>query len=98
MLNMIIVQIEHEVSDFPSWRKAFDNDPIDGKKIGVHRYSVLQLNENRNYIIIELEFEDFNQAEAACSMLKNLWSRLDGSLLINPNIKILHQIIREDIL
>jgi hypothetical protein len=30
---MIVLQIEHKVADFSGWKKAFESDPIDRKKI-----------------------------------------------------------------
>ena len=35
---MTILQIEHNISDFDVWKKAFDGDPINRKKSGVVRY------------------------------------------------------------
>ena len=87
---MIIVQIEHIVSNFEYWQKAFASDPIDRKKIGVQRYSIFQLNGNPNHVIIDLEFNDFANAENACLLLKKMWGSLDGKMLINPTVRILN--------
>ena len=95
---MIIVQIEHEVLNFESWRRAFDSDPIDRKKAGVQRYSVFQLKDNPNHVVIDLEFENLSEAEHTCTMLRKMWDRIDGKMLINPQIRILHRIKQEEIL
>jgi hypothetical protein len=89
---MIIAQIEHEVSDFNIWQKAFDSDPIDRKKAGVQRYSVSQLQDNPNHVIIDLEFTNLQEAENACLMLKKMWGHIDGKMLINPRVRILNRV------
>lgn len=95
---MIIVQIEHEVLNFESWQKAFDSDPIDRKKIGVQRYSILQLKDNPNHVVVDLEFDNLPEAENTCTMLRKMWVRIDGTMLINPRVRILHRIRQQEIL
>jgi hypothetical protein len=95
---MIIVQIEHEVSNFEGWKKAFDSDPIDRKKAGVRRYSIFHLQENPNHIVIDLEFDNLPDAENTSSMLRKMWGRIDKTLLINPTVRILHRVDQQEIL
>jgi hypothetical protein len=94
---MIIVQIEHEVSNFEGWKKAFDSDPIDRKKSGVRRYSIFQLQGNPNHVIIDLEFDNLQDAENTCVMLRKMWNRIDKTLLINPSLRILHRFSQQEI-
>jgi hypothetical protein len=88
---MIIVQIEHEVVNFENWLRAFDSDPIDRKKAGVKRYTILQQNDNPNHVLIDLEFDQLHEAENTCMMLKKMWNRMDGTMLINPKLRILNR-------
>ncbi len=39
---MVILHIEHPVSNFNFWKKAFDSDPVGRAKSGVKRYQVLR--------------------------------------------------------
>ena len=86
---MIILQIEHEVPNYEGWKKAFENDPIDRKKSGVLRYKVFQRTDNPNYVVIDLEFENMENAENTLDSLKTLWKKIDGKIVVNPQIRIL---------
>jgi hypothetical protein len=86
---MFVVQIEHEVFDFLTWKAAFDSDPKGRKKMGVNQYEIFCLADNSNYVVINLWFEDFEQAENAIVQLRDLWNGKGGKLLKNPQIRIL---------
>ena len=87
---MIILQIEHEVLNFDGWKKAFDNDPIDRKKAGVRRYKIFQRNDHPNFVVIDLEFDHLKQAENILTALRSLWGKVEGKIIINPQIRILN--------
>jgi len=87
---MIILQIEHKVPNFDGWRKAFDDDPINRKRAGVRRYSILRPIDDPNYVIIDLEFDNLQAAEATLEALRNLWGKVEGKIMINPQTRILN--------
>lgn len=86
---MIVLQIEHPVPDFDGWKKAFASDPIDRKGSGVKRYRVYHPVENQNYVIIELEFEELQQAENALAALQKLWKNVEGKVMMEPRTRML---------
>ena len=86
---MIVLQIEHEVPNFEGWKKAFENDPIDRKKSGVRKYKIFQKSDNPNYVVIDLEFDSLKDAENTRTVLQNLWKKVDGKIIMNPQIRIL---------
>ena len=86
---MHILQIEHPVPNYEGWKKAFDSDPINRKQSGVQRYKISRKIDNRNYVIIDLEFESLNEAEACHTALRNLWNRVEGTLMNNRQARIL---------
>lgn len=86
---MIILRIEHKIADFDGWKKAFDSDPLDRKKMGVNYYRIYQPVDDLNYVIIDLEFDQLELAEAALAALQTMWKRVDGTLVFNPNIQFL---------
>lgn len=86
---MTILQIEHQVPNYDGWKKAFDSDPIDRKKSGVKRYRVYRPTDDPNYVVIDLEFDDHNNAEEALNALKDLWSKVEGTVMVNPKTRIL---------
>ncbi len=67
---MTTLRIEHKISNFGGWKKAFDSNPINRKKSGVTRYRIYQPVENLETVIIELEFENFEQVQATKTALK----------------------------
>ena len=86
---MIVLQIEHAVPNFEGWKKAFENDPIDRRKAGVRRYRILRPVDNPNYVIIDLEFDNLKQTEEALAALQNLWGKVEGKVMMNPQTRIL---------
>jgi hypothetical protein len=67
--GMFILQIEHEVFNFEGWKKAFENDPIDRKRAGVRHYNIFQRADNPNFVVIDLAFENLNDAENTLASL-----------------------------
>ena len=86
---MIILRIEHKVPNFDGWKKAFESDPINRKKSGVRRYRVFRPTDDPNYVIIDLEFESLVEAEAALAALRNLWGKVEGTIIFSPQTRIL---------
>ena len=86
---MVILQIEHQVKNFDGWKKVFDSDPIGREKSGVKRYRVYREVDDPHYAIIDLEFDNTAEAEAALTALKALWGKIDGSVMTNPKARIL---------
>jgi len=94
---MFILQIEHEVLSFEGWKKAFENDPIDRKKAGVRHYSIFQRTDNPNFVVIDLSFDNLNEAENTLTSLKKLWVNIAGKIMINPLVRILKMVESKDI-
>jgi len=86
---MTILRIEHQVPSFDGWKKAFDNDPINRKKSGVRAYRIFRPTNDPNYVIVDLEFDDLSSAEATLASLRNLWKQVEGTVMFNPQTRIL---------
>jgi len=89
---MIILQIEHKVQNYEGWKKAFDSDPIDRKESGVKRYQICRPAGDQNYVVINLEFENMSDAEETLAALNKLWSKVEGTVMENPQTRILELI------
>ena len=77
---MHLLQIEHPVSDFDTWKGVFDSFSDFRKRSGVRRYRVLQPTGDANYVIIELEFDSSSGAEAFLAALRrNVWSSREAA-------------------
>lgn len=89
---MYILRIEHPVPSFQGWKQAFDNDPLDRKKMGVKRSRVYRAVDDRNFILIDLEFEQNNQAQAMLTALKKLWGQVEGKVMSGGKARIIEQL------
>ena len=85
---MILLHIEHPVTNFEGWKAAFDGDPVGRQKSGVRRYRIARPVDNQNYTIIDLEFDTRDQAEALLNAMQQVWKRVDGSLINDPQWRI----------
>ena len=86
---MIVLQVEHSVSSYDGWKKAFDNDPINRKKSGVKRYQIYQSVEDPKFVIIDLYFDSLEQTQATLKALQDLWTKVPGTVMVNPKARIL---------
>ena len=89
---MLILQIEHLVTDFNSWKNTFDSDPLDRKQSGVRSYRIFKNVADPNYIIVELEFDNIQEAEKMHEGLKQLWPRVEGKVITGPKSRIIETI------
>lgn len=85
---MYILRIEHPVPDFDGWKQAFDSDPAGREKSGVRRYRVSRAIDNANYVLIDLEFDTASQAEGLLAAMRAVWSRVEGTIMMNPQTRI----------
>ena len=85
---MVIVQIEHPVPDFTAWKAAFDSDPVGRERSGVRRYQILRPVNDPNYAIIDLEFDTPSQAESFLAAMREVWGRVEGTIMQGPQARI----------
>lgn len=86
---MVILQIEHKVVNYEGWKKAFDADPMNRKKAGVKRYQVYRPADDPNYVVIDLYFEDNENALKMLASLNVLWGKVEGTVMMGPKTRIL---------
>ena len=81
------------VRDYDAWKKAFDSDPVGRERGGVRRYRVFRPTDDPNYIIVELEFDTSDEAEAFRAALRDLWGRVEDDLgLDGPRARIVEAV------
>lgn len=85
---MVLLHIEHTVQNFDAWKAAFDGDPVGRQRSGVRGYRILRPVDDPNYAIIDLEFDGVGQAEALLAAMQQVWGRVGGSLIHNPEWRI----------
>jgi hypothetical protein len=86
---MTTLRIEHRISNFEGWRKAFDSDPINRKQSGVKRDRIYRPRDNSNFIIIDLDFDNLDQAQGAKTAPEKIFPKIDGSLIFDAQLRIL---------
>ncbi len=86
---MPILRIEHKVPNFDGWKKAFESDPAGRKKSGVRLYRIYRPVDDPNYVIIDLEFDNLNDAQAMLADLRKLWNKVEGTVMVNPQTQML---------
>ena len=85
---MAVVRIEHSVPSFDKWKQAFDRDPADRKGSGVRRYQILRLQNEPNYVMIDLEFDNSAEAEAFVQKMQRIWDGPAKGVMLNPRARI----------
>jgi hypothetical protein len=85
---MLVIRIEHSVPDFDKWKHAFDRDPADRKGSGVRRYRVLRLNDDPNYVMVDLDFDSAGEAEAFLQKMHRIWEGPAKGVMQNPRARI----------
>jgi len=78
---MHMLRIEHPVPDFEAWKKAFDSNPLGRRRSGVRRYRVMRLVNDPKYVMIDLEFDTLEKAQAMLASLRQLWGEVEGKLI-----------------
>ena len=85
---MTTLRIEHKVPDYDGWKKAFDSDPVGRERSGVRRYSILRGIDDPNHVMIDLEFDSQEEAQALLAAMQQVWSRVQGSIIFEPHARI----------
>lgn len=89
---MYILRIEHPVPNYEGWKKAFDSDPVGREKSGVRHYQILRPVDNPNYVMIDLEFDTVDQAEALLAAMRVVWGQVEGTIIMNPQSRIVEAV------
>jgi hypothetical protein len=89
---MYILRIEHPVPDYAGWKKAFDGDPALRKKSGVRRYQIMRPVDNPNFVLIDLEFDTAKQAEVLLAAMREMWGRIQGTIMSDPKARIVEAV------
>jgi hypothetical protein len=89
---MPILRIEHPVPDFEGWKQAFDSDPVGRERSGVRRYAILRPVDDPNYVLIDLEFDTKSEAEALLAAMREVWRRVEGQVMSNPQARIIETV------
>jgi hypothetical protein len=88
---MHILRIEHQIRDFDTWKRAFENDPVGREQSGVRHHRILRPTDDPNYVMIDLEFDSSSEAETFLAALRrDVWGsrRAAPALVGDPQARI----------
>jgi hypothetical protein len=71
---MMTVRIEHAIHDYEAWKAAFDRDPADRRGSGVRSYVISQPVDDARYVMIDLDFDGRDQADAFLETMAKVWA------------------------
>jgi hypothetical protein len=75
MWAMTTLHIEHALSDFTTWKSAFDRLADARDRAGVRRHRILRPVDDDRYIIVDLDFDTPEPAEAFLTFLRTqVWA------------------------
>lgn len=94
---MPIVRIEHAVPAFEKWKEAFDRDPADRKGSGVRRYQILRLQDDPNYVLIDLEFDSLGEAQVFLRTMERIWTGPGKAVMQNPRGRVADVVEAKDL-
>jgi hypothetical protein len=77
---MITLQIEHPVTDLPTWRAAFDRFAEARRQGGVRAERVGHPADDERYVVVDLDFPTREQAERFLTFLRTtVWASHESS-------------------
>ena len=91
---MYTLSIEHAISDFATWKKAFDRFAEARAQAGVLSDRIRRPVDDPTYLVIELDFDARDKAEAFRGFLTSVvWSNPEASpaLAGAPKTRVLEQ-------
>ena len=77
---MITLRIEHAIHDYDLWKAAFDSFTDARAKAGVRGFAIRQPVDAPKYLMLDLEFDGADRAEAFAAFLEQrVWSSPDSA-------------------
>ncbi len=77
---MITLRIEHAIHDYDQWKAAFDSFAQVRQTAGVRGHAIRRPVEDPHYLMLDLEFDTADAAEAFALFLEErVWSSPDSA-------------------
>lgn len=85
------LHIEHAITDFPTWKAAFDRFADARRQAGVTAHRIRFLEEDPSQIVIDLDFEAPAPAHAFAAFLhERVWGTANAPALVGaPTTRVL---------
>lgn len=95
---MATLHIEHAITDFGTWKAAFDRFAEVRERSGVRGHRIQQPVDDTCYVVIDLDFGTVDEAEKFLNFLQaNVWASPENApgLAGTPHTKILEAVSTE---
>jgi hypothetical protein len=91
--SMTTVQIEHPISDFTTWKAAFDRAAPLREQSRVRSWEIHQPVDDPAYVTIRLEFDNVEDANGFLVKLRALWSNREATPALRgtPIVRVLER-------
>jgi hypothetical protein len=77
---MATLHIEHPITDFGTWKAAFDRFAEAREKPGVRGYRILRPVDDAHYVVIDLDFQTVGEAEKFLDFLQTrVWTSMQNA-------------------
>ena len=89
---MATLHIEHPITDFDTWKAAFDRFAEARAQSGVRGHRILRPVDDSHYVVVDLDFETVGQAEKFLDFLRTrVWTSTQDAPALggNPQTRIL---------
>jgi hypothetical protein len=86
--KMILLHFEHTTLNFDAWKASFDSYAELRQTSGARRYRVSRPIDNPNFAMIDLEFESLREAESLLAAVQQVWQRVGGTMIKDPQWRI----------
>lgn len=85
---MYTLRIAHTVTDYDNWKRTFDNDPLDRRGSGVHAMRVYRPVDDPFAVLIDLDLESREKAEALSVALLQLWAGPAATIVRDARVQL----------
>jgi len=93
---MTTVHIEHPISDFATWKAAFDRAASIRAEYRVRAFEVFRPVDDPAYVVVRLELDNTDDANAFIGRLRQLWTNRDATPALRgtPQVRVLDRVDR----
>jgi len=85
---MTTLQIEHDISDFTAWKASFDRYGGLRKEQRVRSYEIHQPVDNPTHVMIRLEFDSVEDAQAMIARMRGLWASREATPALRGEVSV----------
>lgn len=87
--KLFVLRIEYPITDDGNWEKIFDDNTVNAGVNGVMNYRLSGVVSDPNLVSIDLEFDNYENAETVLVGLRGWWAGIDGKMVKNRQVRMI---------